>query len=327
MEDAPLAHYLVVRALEERAGVDARTRFALAIRHAVSGHLPHARYRDAAILRRRQGAGEGAVERSIADWMSTDLNPVVRSISSLRSHANALWAYNAYNGSAALGARTSVDFVGHEPSAAVRLARREPLAPGEDPELCAVGTLSALGLALAKVSRNARRIDPRAPGILDVGRLLGVESSAAFQVAEAFANGFGLDLEGAARALGSSRRSLQRRLAEESTSFEAIKGAARIVAATDMLRFEATLAEVAWSCGFSDPPHLTRALKAACGMTPGLLRTMLRGGAEPLAELRLTAPEFPRPPWRIDSTDISSSQGTMPPGPANARASNRRDEE
>jgi hypothetical protein len=57
------------------------------------------------------------------------------------------------------------------------------------------------------------------------------------------------------------------------------------------------------------------------------VRAILRGGADPLAELRLTAPEFPERSWRMDSTDIGGSQGTMPPGLANARASNRRDEE
>ncbi len=327
MDDEPLAHYLVVRALEERAGMDARARFALAIRHAVVGHLPHSRYRDAATLRRRDGAREGAVERSVADWISTDLNPVVRSITSLRSHANALWAYNAYNLSAGLGARTSVDFVGASPSAAVRMAKRERLVSADDPELCATGTLAALGRAMSAVSLNQRRTDPRAPGILDVGRLLGVEASASFHVAEALMSDASAGLDEVARLLGSSRRSLQRRLSEEKTTFEAVKAAVRIVAATDMLRYDVLLAEVAWSCGFSDLPHLTRAMKASCGMTPGLLRSILRGGSEPEAELRLSATGFPRPPWRIDSTDISRAPATMPTEPASARALDRREEE
>lgn len=327
MDDEPLAHYLVVRALEERGGMDARARFALTIRHAVVGHLPHSRYRHAATLRRRDGAREGAVERSISDWMSTDLNPVVRSISSLRSHANALWAYNAYNLSAGLGARTSVDFAEAQPSAAVRMAKRERLVSADDPELCATGTLAALGRAMSAVSLNQRRADPRAPGVLDVGRLLGVEASASFHVAEALTSGAAAGLDEAARMLGSSRRSLQRRLSEEKTTFEAVKAAVRIVATTDMLRSDVPLAEVAWGCGFSDLPHMARALKASCGMTPGLLRSILKGGSEPEAELRLSATGFPRQPWRMDSTDISGAPATIPAELASTRAIIRREEE
>ena len=290
MDDEPVAYHLVVRAMEDRAGIDAGTRFALAIRHAVAGHLPHPRYREAAIARRRSGAGAHSVERSIADWMATDLNPLVRSLGSLRSHANAIWAYNAYNRAASLGVRTSVESASSGGGA--RVARRESRVSLPDPELCAVGTVSALDKVLGIASRNQRRADAAAPGILAVGRLLGVEASASFHVAEALAAAERTDLDRVAGHLGASRRALQRRLAEEATSFEAIRAAARMTAATDALRSDAPLAEIAWRCGFSDLPHMTRAMKAACGMTPGLLRAILLGGAEPEAAL---APEgFPR---------------------------------
>ena len=281
--DKPLAHYLVVRAMEERAGVDARHRFALAIRHAVDGHLPHPRYREAASRRRRAGAGQESVERSLVDWMSTDLNPLVRSITSLRSHANALWAYNAYNLRARLGARTRADFAGAEPSQDVRMAHRERMTSADDPELCAVGTMTALGHALSIVSRNRLRADARMPGILDVGRLLGVEASASYQVAQAMAGPDHVGLDRVARHLGTSRRSLQRRLREEATSFEAIRGAVRIVATTDALRGDVPLTEVAWRCGFADLAHMTRSMTTSCGMPPALLRSILHGGVAPEA--------------------------------------------
>ncbi len=282
MDDEPVAYHLVVRAMEDRAGIKAGTRFALSIRHALAGHMPHPRYREAAIERQRAGAGAESVERSIADWMSTDLNPLVRSLGSLRSHANAIWAYNAYNRHARLGVRTSVESAGPDGRGA-RVARRESRVALADPELCAVGTVTALDRVLGMASRNRARADSTSPGILEVGRLLGVESSASFHVAEALAGLDRMDLDEVARRLGASRRSLQRRLAEESTSFEAIRGAARMVAATDALRSDIPLAEVAWRCGFSDLPHMSRAMKTACGMTPGLLRAILLGGAEPEA--------------------------------------------
>jgi len=277
-----LAYHVVVRAMEGRAGMDARTRFALAIRHAVDGHLPHLRYREAAVARRRDGAGTESVERSIADWMATDLNPAVRGISSLRGHANAIWGYNAYNRHVHLGVRTSVE-PSHESIASPPSARREHLTTAAVPELCGVGTIAVLERLLGRVAMNGARADPAPLGILGVGRLLGVEASASFHVAEAVAAGGSIELEDVARMLGVSRRSLQRRLAEESMSFEAIRRASRVVAATDALRSDAPLAEVAWRCGFSDLPHMSRAIKASCGMSPGLLRAMLLGGVEPEA--------------------------------------------
>ena len=282
MEDesgGPHAYHLVVHAMEDRAGMDAGTRFALAIRHAVAGHMPHPRYRAAAIERRRAGAGAESVERSVADWMSTDLNPLVRSLASLKRPANAIWGFNAYNRHARLGARTSIEETSSEGGAG-RIARRESRVATAVPELCAVGTVSAFERVLSIASRNRSSAGPAAPGILEVGRLLGVHASASFHVAEALAAGESPSLDEVARQLGASRRSLQRRLNEEATSFEAIRGAARIVAATNALRGEASLTEVAWSCGFSDLPHFTRAMKASCGMTPGLLRAILKGGAE-----------------------------------------------
>lgn len=278
--------------MEDRAGIDPGTRFALALRHAVAGHMPHPRYREAAIERRRAGAGAQSVERSIADWISTDLNPLVRSLSSLRSPSNAIWAFNAYNLHAGLGARTSIEETSSEGGAG-RIARRESRVATADPELCAVGTVSAFDRVLSIASRNRSCADATAPGILDVGRLLGVEGSASFHVVEAMAGHERVDLERVARQLGASRRSLQRRLNEEATSFDAVRRAVRIVSATDALRGDASLAEVAWSCGFSDLPHFTRAMKASCGMTPGLLRTILRGGVEREADISAQAPGFP----------------------------------
>ena len=327
MEDEPnepVAYHLVVRALEDRAGMHRGKRFALAIRHAVAGHLPHPRYREAAIERRRAGAGAESVERSIADWMSTDLNPLVRSLSSLRIPSNAIWAFNAYNRHASLGARTSIEETSSEGGAG-RIARRESRVATADPELCAVGTVSAFERVLSIASRNRSRADATAPGILEVGRLLGVEGSASFHVAEALAGGDPHSLDEVARRLGASRRSLQRRLSEESTSFEAIRGAARIVAATDAMRGDASLAEVAWSCGFSDLPHMTRAIKASCGMTPGLLRAILRGGAEPEADIAPTLPRIPHGDWRMGSMASDNPAATISPEPAESRANERRD--
>lgn len=298
----PLAYHLVVRAMEGAGGMDAQRRFALAIRHAIDGHLPHWRYRESAKARKRDGASVSVVEGAVADWMSTDLNPATRVFAALSKPSNAVWAYNAYNLHGGLGARTSVD-PWASAGALASSARREFKIQAEDPELCRVGTLSVLERVLRQVARNGSRGGQRAPGLLDVGRLLGVEASASFQVAEALALGAAPSLAGLAQALGSSKRSLQRRLAEESTSVEALRMSSRLVMATDALRTDMPMEEIAWRCGFSDLPHMSRALRASSGMTPGLLRQAMRGGAEPEPARALAdASGMPLEDWRERST-------------------------
>jgi AraC-like DNA-binding protein len=78
-----------------------------------------------------------------------------------------------------------------------------------------------------------------------------------------------LTLEWAARQLGMSPRTLQRRLGQDGTSYnEAIDEARRHVA-TRMLTQRATaIAEVAFAVGFSEPAAFHRAFKRWTGMTP-----------------------------------------------------------
>ena len=77
-----------------------------------------------------------------------------------------------------------------------------------------------------------------------------------------------------ARGLGMSGRTLQRRLAAEDTSFQALVDEARRRLALRLLRGggDASLSEVTYMTGFSDQSAFTRAFRRWTGQTPGAFR-------------------------------------------------------
>ena len=82
--------------------------------------------------------------------------------------------------------------------------------------------------------------------------------------------------------LGMSGRTLQRRLADEETSFQSLVDEARRRLALRLLRGQddVTLAEATYMTGFSDQSAFTRAFKRWTGQTPGAFRTaVVRGDA------------------------------------------------
>jgi len=81
------------------------------------------------------------------------------------------------------------------------------------------------------------------------------------------------ELESVARYLGMSARSLQRRLAEESTSFRNVLDRLRRDLAREHLEHLGTpVAEVAYLTGFSEVSAFTRAARRWFGRTPGRMR-------------------------------------------------------
>ena len=72
-----------------------------------------------------------------------------------------------------------------------------------------------------------------------------------------------------ARQLRHSTRTLQRRLADDGLSLQALRRAAQIRRASLMLLdSRASLAAIGFACGFSDSAHFTRAFTKATGMNP-----------------------------------------------------------
>lgn len=81
------------------------------------------------------------------------------------------------------------------------------------------------------------------------------------------------DLAEAARRLGVSERTLQRRLGDEGTSFVAELLTARLEEAQRRMRgSDAPLAAIAFETGFSSQQHLSSAFKRAFGCTPSAWR-------------------------------------------------------
>jgi AraC-like DNA-binding protein len=90
------------------------------------------------------------------------------------------------------------------------------------------------------------------------------------------------NVEGVARALGLSARTLQRRLSEEGTSFQREVDAVREELARSYVLDGATsLDDVAASLGYADPSAFVRAFRRWTGMTPGQFRAHARDGAAP----------------------------------------------
>jgi AraC-like DNA-binding protein len=78
-----------------------------------------------------------------------------------------------------------------------------------------------------------------------------------------------LRIASVAEALGLRVRTLQRRLAEERSSFEELLQADRLGRASLLLETtRATILEIALALGYSDHPHFTRAFRRWRGVTP-----------------------------------------------------------
>jgi AraC-like DNA-binding protein len=87
----------------------------------------------------------------------------------------------------------------------------------------------------------------------------------------------GADLENAARALGTSERSLQRRLAEQDTSFQRELALARVSAAKKLLlETDVSLTEIAFDVGCASLPTFSALFRRVVGESPSQWRTRER---------------------------------------------------
>jgi AraC-like DNA-binding protein len=92
-------------------------------------------------------------------------------------------------------------------------------------------------------------------------------------------------IEDAASRLAMSKRSLQRRLAEEASSYQAVLNATRReLAHAYLARSSVSLGEIAYLLGFQDGNSFLRAFRGWTGQTPGEYRMSRRKGAHPLQE-------------------------------------------
>jgi AraC-like DNA-binding protein len=88
-------------------------------------------------------------------------------------------------------------------------------------------------------------------------------------VAGLLATGAGApDIRGVADALGTSVRTLQRRLRSEGVSYADVVQRTRCAEARALLRSRSRIGDVARQLGYSDPAHFTRAFQRWMGLTP-----------------------------------------------------------
>jgi AraC-like DNA-binding protein len=85
------------------------------------------------------------------------------------------------------------------------------------------------------------------------------------------------DFDAVARALGTSRRTLRRKLADEGASYRALLDEVRLARADEWLvRDELSITRIGLELGYTDAANFTRAYRRARGMTPNEARRVRR---------------------------------------------------
>lgn len=254
-----LAYHTVVAAMEDRGRLDARERFAMAIKACIDGHAPYAQYRKAAAEKRALGWSEDRVSRAVFDWLHSDLNPAVQLGRLAPDPARGLALYNLYNQSVNLGVQTTVDAAG---------VRRHLAGGDRDDDLCAAGALAILGW----IGRELTQRKPGAPGTMlsgwQVASYPGANDMASAEVMRLLEETSDNEPCALAAALGVSRRTLQRQVASEGLTLTSLRMAARQQRALRLMAGGTGLCQVAAMAGFSDHAHMARSVKKACGLTP-----------------------------------------------------------
>lgn len=275
------AYHIAVHSLEARSGLTPLARFTLALHHAMSGHLHYSRAFDAARESKRRGTSLGQIEASVAQWVETDLNPMVQTAKCMNSSAEAIRWFNAYNRSAPLGIRTTVgERAGSWKDMAdiSSAATRVRTGLHEDLECSRATAFAILGDLIRRAEAHGRAgLDVVPRTVADVAFFFGVESSAAAEVCAVFEAEGSMRVAHLARHLGASQRSLERKLRTEGVTAESLRSATRLVRATARLKTQESLTTIAVAEGYSDSAHMSRAFQASCGMTPSMLRQFHRG--------------------------------------------------
>lgn len=285
-----LAYHLVVHAMEARSGMSAMQRFLTSIQSVICGHVDYNRYRCAAERRRRQGAKESSIDRDVRDVFHLDLNPVMRTAYVMRDRWAVAQAYNRYNASAHLAVKTEVQVLQSPSQSPGPLVLRRTVAQDQsDQELCRMGTLLVLEQVFERVERNALSAEVRMPSLVDSADALGVRSSVAGELAGLFDSEGGMTISEAARRLGCHQRTMERQLQRDGTRAEVVRMAARILRVQQRLLGSDNLTSIAHEEGFSDLAHMSRSIKASCGLSPTQLRQMMLGAKPSKAPISTVA--------------------------------------
>lgn len=266
-----LAYHTVVHAMQGGAGMGPRERFALSLKSTLAGHSPYQGYRAAAAARRRLGATDWMVSRTVQDWLCTDLNPAIQTIRLMPDRQAAIAGYNAYNASVSLAVKTQV-------TAGSSSIQRQLASIQRDDELCRAGSMAVVDWMLREVAaRGGAEPPPQPRSMAECARYLGAERGAALEAMQVLESCGDLSSPALASALGVGLRTFERELQSEDLNPRLLRMAARMQRAMRLLPSQKSLASVAVEAGFSDQAHMARSFKTACGMAPSLLRSLIRG--------------------------------------------------
>jgi len=241
----PIAYHSAVHALEGQAGWTPERRFASAVLHAIDGHLPYARFVAAGIARQEEGISHAAVERRVRACLATDVNPLIGLFGGLHQAGSLRAAFHTYQ--SACGGLPAM-----------------PL-----PSLCRTSIDAWLSAMLEG------RVAPQR-SVTALATLLGLEDSAAADVARVFEREGSMPVAEVAARLGCQRRTLERQLQRMGVSAEAIRQACRLAQAALQLGDSVSLTRIAIHAGYADTPHMARAFRRAAGLPPSALRRMLK---------------------------------------------------
>lgn len=269
-----VAYHTVVQAMEGQAGCDPVRRFALAVTHALDGHAAYSRYYLAGEKRQRSGSGTAWMERTLRDWMATDVNPIENTCRVVRTEGQIVRASNTYNQRVNLGVKTLLgDFSGP-----LSLAQRRSATPTfpRDLAICRDMTLMKMELLCAEV-RGRTRVEAgfQVLTLRNVLRYLGLEASPYGQILAVIEERPLAQAAEIARCLGVRQRTLERRAREGGLTVDAIRQAARLVRATQRLNEATPLTRIAAEEGYADLAHMTREFRRACGVPPSLIRKVV----------------------------------------------------
>ncbi len=274
-----LAYHTVVHAMRGTSGLDARQRFAASLKSAIVGHMPYGQYREAAAARRKHGANDLIVGRAVFDWLQSDMNPAIQTLRLVPSLEAAIGGFNAYNKSVSLAVKTTV---------AGSAIHRQLAGIHRDDDLCRAGSVAVLDSMVRGVMARSSAKELAVPrSSKECARYLGAERFAAAEAMQILDSCGDLAAPELAKSLGVGIRTLERSLEEDGLTPRILRMASRMNRTMGLLHGDRPLALIAADVGFSDQAHMARSFKTACGMSPSLLRSIIRGQICPIFERRV----------------------------------------
>lgn len=274
-----VAFRMSVNALEQQRGFTPERMLTEHIAHIINGFVPATRFLQAGERARRAGASESQVERWAREWLACGVNPYSQVCRNLRRASALALAAQLFSDHAPMTVRTYL-VIPADACAATSWRATRVLAPGyqDDPAPCAATTLVAYAGLLSRIDHNAKaRPARRIVGLAELAAMTGARGCTAEAAAMIDASP-DKDASRVARALGCSLRTLQRRLAQDGTTWEQIRMASRLLRATGMLWSTKSLGSIATECGFASLSHMDNAFRVSTSLSPGLLRSIANAG-------------------------------------------------